>query len=582
MTTKPKAKKFRVRRDSPLAGMGASDRRVRLQPGDEEEVDDGFGDMKFGDAAKAERAAERGAARGAQRRELQAGDVSGDIAGPREVAAETELDAIRREGLTGRQLRMARRMAQKNGIAATSDFDAVRQLRAQGLDPFQRANMLELVVADSQAEADGALPSSGRGGLPARTDEGPGKLPKTIDPAKVPSTEVHTPEERPEVARARDIMKIQRDIARRRRRRFILMMARLAFFVALPTFLAGFYFYRVATPLYATKSEFVIQKAEPGAASTSMGSLFAGTQFATSQDSISVQSYLQSRDAMMRLDKDIGFKSAFEGDKIDPILRLPDHASNEAAYRLYQRMVKIGYDPTEGSIKMEVIAPTAKESAEFSRALISYAEQQVDQMTQRLREDQMTGARDSYDDAEKKLSTAQAKVVDLQKKFKVLSSDVEVTLVTAQIQALDQQLTQNKLNLQEMLANPNPTQARVDPLKRRIANIEDQIKTLRARMTENTSSGTSLATVQSDLLGAQADVQTRQLMLSQALQSLETARIEANRQVRYLSLSVSPVAPDKPSYPRAFENTLVAFLIFAGLYLMVSMTVSILREQVSA
>jgi capsular polysaccharide transport system permease protein len=63
---------------------------------------------------------------------------------------------------------------------------------------------------------------------------------------------------------------------------------------------------------------------------------------------------------------------------------------------------------------------------------------------------------------------------------------------------------------------------------------------------------------------------------------METARTEANRQVRYLSLSVSPVAPDEATYPRAFENTMVALLIFAGIYLMISMTAAILREQVSA
>ena len=284
---------------------------------------------------------------------------------------------------------------------------------------------------------------------------------------------------------------------------------------------------------------------------------------------------------MDRLDKDNGFKQAFEGPKIDPILRLPKNASNEATYKLYQRMVQIGYDPTEGTVKMEVIAPTGQEAAEFSRALISYAEQQVDQMTHRIREDQMNGARESFEDAESKLKAAQKKVVDLQQKFKVLSSDVEVTLVTSQITALDSELNQAQLNLQELLANPNPPQARVQPLQRRINNIKDRIKALRARMTQNTANGTSLATVQSDLLAAQADVQTRQLMLSQSLQALETARVEANRQVRYLSLSVSPVAPDHATYPRAFENTLVAFLIFAGLYLMVSMTVSILREQVS-
>jgi capsular polysaccharide transport system permease protein len=81
---------------------------------------------------------------------------------------------------------------------------------------------------------------------------------------------------------------------------------------------------------------------------------------------------------------------------------------------------------------------------------------------------------------------------------------------------------------------------------------------------------------------AEADAETRQMMLAQALQSMETARIEANRQARYISLSVAPVAPDEAAYPRAFENTVVAALIFAGIYLLISMTAAILREQVSA
>jgi len=81
---------------------------------------------------------------------------------------------------------------------------------------------------------------------------------------------------------------------------------------------------------------------------------------------------------------------------------------------------------------------------------------------------------------------------------------------------------------------------------------------------------------------AQVDLETRTMMMQEALQQLESARVEANRQVRYLSLGVTPVPPDEPTYPKPFENTLLAFLIFAGIYLMVSLTVSILREQVSS
>ena len=49
-----------------------------------------------------------------------------------------------------------------------------------------------------------------------------------------------------------------------------------------------------------------------------------------------------------------------------------------------------------------------------------------------------------------------------------------------------------------------------------------------------------------------------------------------------MSISVSPTPPDEPAYPKAFENTLVTLLIMLGIYLMVSMTAAILREQVTS
>ena len=122
----------------------------------------------------------------------------------------------------------------------------------------------------------------------------------------------------------------------------------------------------------------------------------------------------------------------------------------------------------------------------------------------------------------------------------------------------------------------------MEPVKRRIATLEAEIAAVRARMTQSTAGNSSMAQVQGELLVAQADLQTRQMILATALQSMETARVEANRQVRYLSLSVRPIPPDAPSYPRAFENTAVTLLIMLGIYLMVSMTASILREQVSS
>ncbi|SIS50595.1 capsule biosynthesis protein [Phaeovulum vinaykumarii] len=534
--------------------------------------DDGFGDQSFVRVAEA-------AARD-------------KVLAPGEATPEEEIAAIRAEGLTGRQLRMARRLAAKHGIEATSDFEAVCLLRRQGINPFQPSSLLEMIAANRAQGAEPATATGGAGGggagggagggtALARID-GPGadprvQLPQTVRPgATLPSAEVMSEERR-----TREIMEMQRDIARRRRRRVMMLFARLSFFVFLPTLIAGLYYFVWATPLYATRTEFVIQQAEQQSVG-GLGSLFSGTQLATNQDSVTVQSYLQSRDAMLRLDRDKGFKAHFSTPRIDPLKRLPENASNEQAYALYTDMVKIGYDPSEGVVKMEVIAADPAVSKDFSEALITYAEEQVDKLTQRLREDQMKGARESYQDAEFKVQVAQNRVLELQEQMGILDPVTETGVVMQQVGTFEVQLQQKKLELQALLDNPRPNQARVDGVRADISRLQNLIAELRAQLTQSDGQTSSLASVTGKLRIAEADLQTRQLMLSQAAQQLETARIEANKQVRYLSMGVRPVAPDEPTYPRAFENTVLAFLIFAGIYLMLSLTASILREQVSA
>jgi capsular polysaccharide transport system permease protein len=492
-----------------------------------------------------------------------------------EIAA--ALAAIAAEGLTGRQLRGARRMAQGRNLTFTSDHDAVRVLRLAGIEPFHRASMLDLVSPTASPAADPAPSSDQQPGRALTALPGDNvRLPQNVQPIRPPSTE-----QRAEVSQAAEIQRMQEAIARRRRRKLALLAARMFVFVFLPTFLAGWYYYTIATPLYATRSAFVIQQAGTSGGGA-LGGLFSGTAMAKSEDSINVQDYLQSREAMLRLEKDVGFRSHFQDEAIDPLQRLAPDASFEKTYKIYKKFVKISYDPTEGLIRMEVVAADPVVASAWSEQLISYAEEQVDHLTQRMREDQMKDALTSYEDAQAALLKSQRDLIAMQEKFKILSSEAEVGMLTAQISTLESQLTLDRLSLAQMETNEAPNQARMDPLKRRITTLEGEIAALRARMTEGAAGGASLATVQGELLMAQADMQTRQLILAQTLQSMEVARTEANRQVRYLSVSVNPTVTDEPAYPRAFENTLVAMLILLGIYLMVSMTTAILREQVSA
>lgn len=578
MTTKPKAKKFRIRRSTPA------------------------------DAGEPQAATPTPTTAPQTPRNSAASAIDqANIASPAQVASESAIDAIRAEGLTGRQLRMARRVAQRHGLSPTSDFDAVRLLRAQGIDPFQQGNALELVVGDPKKPAQQAAAPTDQPQAPKRTSvagaaaaavaanlqhqqqqpgaqqaqqppQGAVQLPQRIATEKqmLPSTDTMSPSER----RAIEIMKVQKDIAKRRRTRLMLLLTRLAFFVMLPTIIAGYYFYAVATPMYATKSEFLILKND--SAGGGMGGLLTGTQFATNQDAIAVQSYLTSKDAMLRLDSDLGFRSHFADPSIDPIQRLEEDSSNEEAYKVYKKRVQIGYDPTEGVVKMEVAAADPEIAAEFSRVLISYAEERVDNLSLRKRSNAVVDAEEGLIEAEAARREAQEKLVRLQNEGTIIDPEAKIGALRGQINNIEIQLQEKELQLQALLDNQRPNQSRVDGARGDIRRLEAMLQQLTTEMTTATVGEDSLAEIAVRIQLAQADLATRDMMLQAALERLETARADATSQARYLTTSVVPVASEDPAYPRKFENTILSFLIFSGLYLLFSLTASILREQVSS
>tara|TARA_R110002096_G_scaffold119038_8_gene257825 strand:+ start:28227 stop:29717 length:1491 start_codon:yes stop_codon:yes gene_type:complete len=476
------------------------------------------------------------------------------------AAARKEIDAIKQENLSGQQLRLARKLASKHGLDPSSDLDAVRLLRQEGMDPFSTTSMAETHNTEARI---GTMEDQDRH-LPAPRD----------------STDVGATATISDGQRARAVMRIQRDLARRRKRRMMQLIVRLCFFVTIPTLIAGYYFYFVSTPMYSVKSEFMVQSSENPVMPAS-SSLFGGGSIFGAEDSIGVQGYLTSPEAMVKLSEDHNFTAVFQGDNIDAIQRLDADVSTERAYKTYRKKVLVGFDPTEGILRMEVIAPTPDAAMTFSEALLGYAEQRVDDQTIRLRTGQLKGARQLREEAEAKLEGARQRVLQLQEKVGVFSGAAELSVIMGQISTLEATVQQRRLSLAELENNTRPNKAKVSSLRNQINELEKALNDLRSNMTASNETGKSLARITSELTQAEAEVLLRQTLLAQSVQTMEAAVIEASRQTKYLALNVRPITPQDAAYPRKFENTFLSFLIFAGIYLLISLTGSILREQVS-
>jgi len=284
---------------------------------------------------------------------------------------------------------------------------------------------------------------------------------------------------------------------------------------------------------------------------------------------------------MLRLDDDVGFRAHFSQPDIDALQRLDPDATNEAAYKVYKKYVKLGYDPTEGVIRMEVSTADPAVSQVFSEKLIEYAEERVDQLSQEKRQDAVKTAVLSLEEAKEERRAAQRRLVKLQEGT-ILDPEGEIANIRQLIGNVEVQLQEKQLALNTQLNNSRPNQARVEALRSEIEVLQAELDKQNARLTQATETTSSLASQAAEIQMAQADLATSDMVLQAALETKRQSEIEANKQVRYLTVSVKPVASQDPSYPKAFENTLLAFLIFAGIYLMLSLTASVLKEQVSA
>jgi capsular polysaccharide transport system permease protein len=176
---------------------------------------------------------------------------------------------------------------------------------------------------------------------------------------------------------------------------------------------------------------------------------------------------------------------------------------------------------------------------------------------------------------------AQQNLVRLQQEGAVLDPEGRIAALRSQINNVEVMLQEKNLQLQALLDNLRPNTAKVEGAQGDIRRLNGLLAQLEAEMTAASNGEGSLAELASRIQLAQGDLVTRDLMLQSALEQFQQTNRDANSQARYLTTAEAPVVPEDPAYPRKFESTLLAFLVFGGVYLLLSITASVLREQIS-
>lgn len=334
-------------------------------------------------------------------------------------------------------------------------------------------------------------------------------------------------------------------------------------FVLLPTLLVGAYYGFIAAPIYLSESKFVVRYAAPPV-SNAFGSLLNSAGITRSQDdTFSVQDFLQSRDALARLERTLDARGIFSAVEADWLARFPrpwDTASFEALYRFYGSRVKVTHNASSGITTLTTTAFRAQDTYALNKALLDFGGELLTRLNERAREDAVHFAQSEVAGAERRLIVAQAAITAFRTRQEMVDPGRLSATMLDLIGRLASELATARARLAETSSSA-PDSTALPLLSSRIDALERQIGVERAKLV---GSNASVAPRIAEYEGLVLERELANKMLTSAAGALDAARADARRRQLYLEPVVSPRQPEEAELPYR-SLTIIVFFVSAAI-----------------
>ncbi|MBR0662052.1 capsule biosynthesis protein [Neoroseomonas oryzicola] len=330
--------------------------------------------------------------------------------------------------------------------------------------------------------------------------------------------------------------------------------------VLVPTALVAAYFYLLATPQYVSETRIVVRvrgETQHALGSSAVASLFGAVGAGSSAgDASTLREYLISHDAVMALQDRLDVISMWQRPEADYVARLHD-TEPERLTKYFNSMVSASLDGSTGVLTLRVRSFRPEDSKAIAEALLTQAEDLVNRLSERQRSDQLRMAREEVAIAERRVADSREALARFREQQRDLDSQGTANASQQQISAMEGALTAARAELRERSAFMRPDNPALQSTRNRIEALERQIEAERLRRTGG--DGTLVHQLAAyDRLMLEREFADRQL--ASATTSLETARMDAQRQQVFVARVVEPNLAVYPLYPRKLIGVGSVFL----------------------
>lgn len=321
----------------------------------------------------------------------------------------------------------------------------------------------------------------------------------------------------------------------------------------LPSAVAVLYYGLIAADRYTSEAQFVVRSQSRTSIDQIAGAIPTTTGMERASDEASaVHQFVRSRDAVDLLLKNADLRAILSRPESDPVWRFPGWFSKDLKEKLFERyldFVSIKQDSATGISTLVVQSFRPEDSVRIAQVLLQGSEALINRLNERAR-------RDTINAAEAEVETAKGRAFQRREEltaFRTRAGTVDPAKSSQNlletIGKLSFEAAQVSAQLAEAQRN-SPQGPQITNLRNRSQAIEQQIAEEKRQIG---GSAQALAPIIAEYERLVLEREFGDRVLASALSSLESARIESQRQQLYLERVVEPHAADYPNQPKRLQ-----------------------------
>ena len=350
--------------------------------------------------------------------------------------------------------------------------------------------------------------------------------------------------------------------------------------VIIPTVFSILYFGIFASDVYISESRFVV-KAPKQAASDGVGLLLQSAGFNNANEEVyATNDYIISRSALQQLNKDGAVTAAYTAPGIsifDRFNPLGWDGSFEKLFKYYTNRVQVTSDSRSAISTLVVRAYSSDDALKLNSRLLQLAEDMVNRLNTRGREDLIKYAQAEVDAAKQQARTASLALAAYRNKQGVVDPQQQAAIQLQMVSKLQDELITVKSQLIQLRAF-TPENPQIPVLEKRARILSEEIYEQTGRVAGDNRS-LAAAAVEYQRLQLENGFAERQL--AGAMASLQEARNEARRKQVYVERIVNPNRPDSALEPRRLRGIFATFVVGLIAWGILSLLLAGVREHQS-